>query len=227
MQKGTLIIIESGSDASGKATQTKLLYEALIQEGKKVQKITYPNYSSPASTLVKMYLGGEFGTDPGDVNAYAASVFFAIDRYASYHSDWKEFYQQGGIVLSDRYTTSNMVHQSVKLGKESQDEYLAWLMDLEYDKLGLPRPDCVIFLDVEPETSQRLMEGRANKITGEEEKDIHERDRDYLAKAYANSLRIAEKFGWIRIRCTGETGLRSIEDIHKEILEAVRELPAL
>lgn len=224
MQKGKLIIIDSGSDGSGKATQTQLLYEKLKSQDKPVKKITYPNYNSPASALVKMYLGGEFGAKPEDVNAYAASVFFAIDRFASYHTDWKEFYEAGGIILSDRYTTSNMVHQGVKLGELERSSYLDWLYDLEYIKFGLPKPDCVIFLDVEPEISMKLMEGRANKITGEDKKDIHENDAEYLASAYENSIKIAEKYDWIRIKCTNQKGMRSIEDINAEILTRVLEI---
>ncbi|MDD4582977.1 MAG: deoxynucleoside kinase [Eubacteriales bacterium] len=224
MSQGKLIIIESGSDASGKATQTQLLYEKLIKDGKSVRKISYPNYKSPASSLVKMYLAGDFGTKAYDVNAYAASVFFAIDRFASYHAEWKEFYETGGIVLSDRYTTSNMVHQGVKLFDDMRDQYLDWLCDLEYGKFGLPKPDCVIFLDVDPEISLHLMEGRANKITGQKKKDIHESDVEYLKKTYANSILIAKKYNWITIKCSNESGLRSKEDINTEILTKVHSI---
>ncbi len=221
MPKGKLIIMESGTDASGKATQTDLLCKAMLSLNKPVRKITHPNYKSPSSSLIKMYLAGEFGTDPFDVNAYAASVFFAMDRYASYRIDWKEFYEQGGTVLADRYTTSNMIHQGVKLEREQQDTYISWLVDLEYKRLELPQPDCVIFLDVKPEISAKLMEKRANKITGKAQKDIHERDKKYLAKTYLNSLNIAKRFGWIKIDCCDKTGMRSIEEIHRDVLDAV------
>jgi dTMP kinase len=224
MPKGKLIIIESGTDASGKATQTDLLYEAVSSQVRHVRKITYPNYESTSSALVKMYLAGEFGTDPFDVNAYAASIFFAIDRYASYHSGWKEFYEQGGIVLADRYTTSNMIHQSVKLDKSRQDSYISWLIDLEYGKLELPRPDCVIFLDVNPDISEKLMEKRANKITGAAQKDIHESDKEYLKKAYLNSLDIAKRFGWIKINCCDKNEMRSVEDIHREVFGTISKI---
>ena len=224
MNKGKLIIIESGSDGSGKATQTQLLYDNLKAEGKLVKKITYPNYNNPSSTLVKMYLSGEFGTNPSDVNAYASSVFFSIDRFASYNMEWKDFYRAGGIVISDRYTTSNMVHQSVKLEKEERDKYLDWLCDLEYNKFGLPEPDGVIFLDVKPEISQELIRGRANKITGQSQKDIHENDVEYLANAYKNSVYIAEKYNWIKIDCESKGALRSIGSISLEIRTKVAEM---
>ena len=189
-----------------------------------IRKVEYPNYKSSSSALVKMYLNGEFGCRPDDVNAYAASTFFAVDRYASYIKDWKGFYEDGGIVLSDRYTTSNMVHQASKIEDEAQRNlYLDWLWDLEFVKLGLPVPDLVIFLDVPPEISNNLISKRNNKITGSSQKDIHERDRDYLMKTYLNACRVAEKYGWKRIECATDSYLRSVEDIHNEIYKYVIE----
>lgn len=222
MTKGKLIIIESGSDGSGKATQTHRLYERLSEEGYKVKKITYPNYDSPACMPVKMYLNGDFGKKPEDVNAYVASTFYAIDRFASYKLEWKEFFEDGGIILSDRYTTSNMVHQAAKMVREEREKYLDWLCELEFGHYQLPEPDCVIFLDVSPETTQTLMLERLNKFTGEQEKDIHESNTAYLAQCYNNSLEIAEKYGWEKIKCDGEGRLRSIEDIHGEIYLKVK-----
>ncbi|NFF03753.1 thymidylate kinase, partial [Clostridium botulinum] len=213
MTKGKLIIIESGSDASGKATQAKKLYERLLEEGYNIKKITYPNYDSPACMPVKMYLSGEFGNKPEDVNAYVASTFFAIDRFASYNKEWKDFYDNGGIIISDRYTTSNMVHQAVKMDEEEKDKYLDWLYNLEFNLYKLPVPDCVMFLDVLPEISQKLMKDRNNKFTGEKEKDIHENNKDYLAKSYYNSLEIAEKYNWDKIKCNDGDNLKTIEEI--------------
>lgn len=224
MTKGKLIIIESGTDGSGKATQTQKLYEKLVAEGKKIRKITFPNYDSPACTLVKMYLKGEFGNNAEDVNAYAASTFYAVDRFASFKTDWEEFYNNGGIIISDRYVTSNMVHQAVKMNNENEREkYLDWLYDLEYNKYGLPVPDCVIFLDLSPDISEKLMKGRANKFTGEEEKDIHENNKEYLVNCYNNSLEIVNKYGWKRVKCNNEDGIRSVENISEEIYKLVKE----
>lgn len=221
MKKGKLIIVESGSDGSGKATQTKILYDKLVSNGYNVRKITFPDYDSPACMPVKMYLSGEFGKDPSDVNAFVASTFFTVDRFASFKKDWEDFYNNGGIILSDRYTTSNMVHQAVKMDKEERDAYLDWLTDLEFNKFGLPVPDAVVFLNVEPKVSQDLMKNRLNKFTGEEEKDIHENNAEYLLNSYNNSLEIADKYGWIKVNCTKNGNMRSIEDISDEIYSNV------
>ncbi len=221
---GKLIVIE-GSDGSGKETQTRLLYEYLEAQGRRVRRVSYPNYDSPSSALVKMYLGSEFGPDAYAVNAYVASSFYAVDRFASYLKEWKAFYESEGdgagepIVICDRYVTSNMLHQASKLDSlEEKLAFLDWEYDFEYVKGGLPVPDCVFFLDVKPEVSLRLMKDRANKITHGARKDIHEADPGFLEKSYANSVILAERYGWERIECCDKDGnLRSIEEIHEMI----------
>lgn len=218
---GRLIIIESGSDASGKATQTKKLYEKLLKDGYNVKKVEYPNYSSESSALVKMYLRGDFGDKPSDVDPYIASTFFAADRYASFKTQWEDFYNEGGIILADRYTTSNMVHQASKMDKEDRDKYLDWLFDFEFNMYKIPEPDCVIFLDVPVTFSKKLMENRKNKITGQSKKDIHESDIKYLEKSYNNSLDIVNKYNWNKIKCVENNNLRSIGSIHEEIYKLV------
>lgn len=223
MAKGKLIIIESGSDASGKATQSKKIYDRLISEGKSCMKITFPDYDSDSSALVKMYLNGDFGTNPNDVSPYISSTFYAADRYASYKTKWGKFYDEGGIIISDRYTTSNMVHQAAKLKEEEKDKFLEWLYDLEFGLYGIPEPDLVVFLDVEPEVSQELMKNRMNKITGEEEKDIHESNKEYLVNSYKNSLYVADKYKWNIIKCCKDYKLRSIDDINNEIYDVIKE----
>jgi dTMP kinase len=221
IKKGKVIVIE-GSDGSGKATQTKKLFDRLAEEGRNIKKVEYPNYGSDSSALVKMYLNGEFGSRPDDVNPYAASSFYAVDRYASYKKEWEQFYLDGGIVLADRYTTANMVHQASKIDDPVQWElFLDWLWDYEFVKLGLPVPDCVIFLDVDPSCSRRLMENRSNKISGEQDKDIHEKDPVFLQKSHASSCRVAEKYGWVRINCLESGILRDIDDIHQEIYSRI------
>lgn len=221
---GKLIVIE-GSDGSGKATQTKLLYEYLKQQGKTVRMVSYPDYESPSSSLVKMYLGSEFGHDPYGVNAYVTSSFFAVDRFASYLKKWKQFYEssQGAIVICDRYVTSNMLHQTSKLKTlEEKISFLDWEYDFEYVKGGLPVPDLVFFLDVLPETTFRLMKNRENKITHETEKDIHESNREFLIKSYENSILVGKKYGWRNIECCDEEGnMKSADEIHGKIRDAV------
>ncbi|QAT38858.1 thymidylate kinase [Clostridium sp. JN-9] len=222
--KGKVIAIE-GSDGSGKATQTKLLYDTLISNGVKVKKVEFPNYKSDSSALVKMYLNGEFGDEPGDVSPYVASTFYAVDRYASFMKEWKRFYNEGGIIIADRYTTSNMIHQAAKIeNKSEKEEFLHWMYNLEYKIFNLPEPDCVIFLDMPPEYSYKLMKERKNKFTGDQEKDIHEKHKDYLLKSYNNALYIAEKYAWKKVKCVYDNNVRSIESIHKEIYDIVIKL---
>lgn len=214
-----LVVIE-GVDGSGKQTQTKLLYDRL-SENMRVRKLTFPDYESDTSTLVKMYLGGEFGQKPEDVNAYVSSSFYAVDRVGSFLKDWKRDYDDGVFILCDRYTTSNAVHQAGKLSGQEKDDYLDWLFDYEYGLLKLPRPDLVIFLNVPPDISRELMKNRNNKITGQQQKDIHESNADFIKKSYENALYVAKKCGWKVIDCVRYGALRSPEEIGNEIYELV------
>lgn len=221
---GKLIVIE-GTDSSGKETQTKKLYERLKKNKKNVIKISFPNYESPACEPVKMYLAGEFGDKAQEINPYPVSAMYAIDRYASYKKDWGEFYSSGGIIITDRYTTSNMVHQASKLSdKEEKKSYLEWLCDLEYNKMELPKPDVVIFLNMPSEMAQKLMLERKNKITGEKEKDIHEKDYEYLKNSYENACFIAKQEKWVEIECVIDGKLKSIEEIGEEIYKIVEKI---
>ncbi|WP_425059631.1 Thymidylate kinase [Sporomusa carbonis] len=216
---GKLIVIE-GTDGCGKATQSDKLALRLMADGLKVRKVDYPNYQSQSSALVRMYLNGEFGSRPEDVNAYAASAFYAVDRIASYKKEWEEFYLNGGIVIADRYTTSNMIHQAAKITVEpDKTDYLDWLWDFEFNKCGLPVPDKVIFLAMPPEACQELMRGRENKAGGV--KDIHEQNSAYLAHCYANACDVAARYGWYKIDCISDGGIKSIEEIHNEIFSVV------
>lgn len=222
---GKLIIIE-GTDGSGKQTQTGLLYEKLceIKGREKVKKISFPNYDSKASEPVKMYLAGEFGEKADSVNAYAASVLFSVDRFASFKMEWEEFYNNGGIVLSDRYTISNMIHQASKIkDREDREKYLDWLVDLEWNKIGIPEPDLVFFLDIPFDVSQKLMQNRKNKITGDRVKDIHEQDAEYLRNAYNIAKELAMKYKWNIVDCVENDSLRSIEEINGRMMEIILE----
>ncbi|WP_291258869.1 deoxynucleoside kinase [Fusobacterium sp.] len=221
---GRVIVIE-GTDSSGKETQTKRLFERLEGDGVKVRKLSFPNYESPACEPVKMYLAGAFGDKALDINPYPVSTMFAIDRYASYKMEWESFYKSEGVVVTDRYTTSNMVHQASKIeDKEKKEEYLNWLEDLEYKKMNIPAPDLVIFLNMPTEMAVKLMAERKNKITGEEKKDIHEQDTNYLKKSYENACEIARKYEWKEIKCVDEGRLKTIEEIGEEIYSVVRDI---
>ena len=216
---GKLIVIE-GTDGSGKSTQFRLLTEAVEGLGYEFRKLVFPQYQEDSSALIRMYLGGQFGTKPSDVNAYAASAFYAVDRYASYKKVWGEWYEQGGLVLSDRYTTSNAVHQASKEPAERRKEFLGWLYEFEYDRLGLPRPDLTIYLDVPTEYTEKLMRTR-EAATGTSA-DIHEQDLTYLATCRRMGKTAAEYYGWTVIDCVRDGAMRSIEDIHQEILGHVK-----
>ena len=219
---GKLYVIE-GVDGSGKATQTELLYQALLAEGKPVRKVSFPDYDSPSSSLIKMYLNGEFGTDPQSVNAFATSVFFAVDRFASFRKDWQEFYENGGIIIADRYVTSNLVHQAGKISDAAEKErYIQWLSDLEYNIFGLPKPDCVIFLDMPPAYSLKLRQQR-NELKQGLTADIQEADQTYLQNAYKNAIGIAKHQEWHTISCVADDKIRTIEDIHAEIVRTINE----
>ena len=218
MDMGKLIVIE-GLDGSGKGTQAAELVKNLEARGMPVRKVSFPDYASDSSALVKMYLSGQFGKEPQDVNAYAASTFFAVDRFASFKRDWGSFYQGGGIVVADRYTTSNAVHQCSKLPQEQWDAFLAWLFDFEYHLLGIPSPDLVVYLSVDPAVSQRLMTGRYQG--DESKKDIHEGNLAYLRRSRLAAEYCSRRLGWQEIECCRNGQMRSVEAIQSDILALV------
>ncbi len=215
---GKLIVIE-GTDGSGKSTQFRLLSEHLSQDAVTFKHIVFPRYSEESSALIRMYLGGQFGSKPSDVNAYAASAFYAVDRFASYKMDWGQWYENGGLILSDRYTTSNAVHQTSKVPQDQQQDYLHWLYDFEYEKLGLPRPDLTIYLDVPTDFTEKML--RSREASTNTQADIHEQDTQYLATCRKTGRAAAEYYGWTVIQCVKDGAMRSIEDIHEEIYKHV------
>ena len=217
---GKLIVIE-GTDGSGKTTQTGRLLERL-NETRPVRHLKFPCYEQESSALVRLYLGGAFGVNPEDVNAYAASSFYAVDRYASYKQDWGGYYEAGGLVLCDRYTTSNAIYQAEKLPDGERETFVNWLFDYEYRLLGLPRPDLVIYLDMPTEVTMRMM-ARRRRETGEAA-DIHERDENFLRRCRENVLQIADAQGWQVIGCAEGGEPRSIDRIHEDIWRAVSAL---
>ena len=218
---GKLIVFE-GTDGSGKATQAKLLEERLRREGVELREIDFPRYGNPFAEPARLYLEGALGKHPGDVNAYAASILYAVDRFASYREDWGAFYEAGGLVIANRYTTSNAVHQASKLPESEREEYLTWLFDLEYRRMGLPEPTRVLYLDLPVEVSERML--RAREKSAGTHADIHESDDAYLRECRKNAGKIAQELGWTVIRCDRNGGMRSPEEIHEEVYRLVREL---
>lgn len=221
--KSSIIVIE-GLDGSGKATQTKILYDKLMSKGIKTRRLEFPDYSNPSSSLVKMYLNGDFGSKPEDVNAYAASAFYAVDRAASYMQFWKNDYADGTVILSDRYATSNIIYQMSKLPESEWKSFIKWQDDFEYNKLGIPRADLVIYLDVDPTVSQKLMEKRYNG--DDSKKDLHEKNLNFLLECRKSALYAAEKCNWIIINCCENGNIKSIEKISEEIEKAASSIYA-
>lgn len=217
-----LIVIE-GTDASGKQTQSELLYEYFKQTNGKTLRLCFPDYDSPSSALVKMYLSGAFGSTADSVDGKIASIFFASDRYASYKTKWEHLARDpDAVIIFDRYVTSNMIHQAVKVQDEREKEaFLDWLYELEYGIFSLPKPDHIIFLQMPPDKAQELMKHRANKITSQPEKDIHESDDDYLQACYQNACYVAEKYHWTIIPCVKDGSVRPIAEIQEEIRSVV------
>ena len=218
---GKLIVLE-GLDGSGKNTHSRRLSEKLTEFFPLVRKISFPDYEEPSSALVRMYLAGEFGTEPGDVNAYAASGFYALDRYASYKKHWQKIYEAGGIIVADRYTTSNATHQMGKLPREQWDGFLDWLCDYEYGLLGLPKPDLTLYLDMDPMISQRLIEKRYHG--DDSRKDIHEKDVSYLLSCRESALYAAGRLGWRVIRLYDENGAFSKDENFAKVWAAAKEV---
>ena len=218
---GRLIVFE-GTDGSGKATQTELLCQTLEACGTPFRRLAFPRYDEESSALIRLYLGGAFGSRPDDVNAYAASTFYAVDRYASFKQDWGEYYRQGGLLIADRYTTSNAVHQTSKLPQEQRRPFLDWLFHFEYDLLELPRPTRVLYLDLPTELSEQMMRRReqATHTTA----DVHEQDEEYLRHCRENAVFVTDYCGWTRIDCAKGGIMRSREDIHAEVLDKLHDL---
>ena len=218
---GKLIVFE-GTDGSGKATQARLLCQRLEREGIPYQEIDFPRYGKPSAAMVQEYLDGNLGKKPGDVNAYAASLFFSMDRYASYKQDWGDFYEAGGLIVADRYTTSNAVHQASKLPESERKAYLDWLFDLEYRLLRLPKPNLVIYLDMPTEITEQMMR-RREQTTGTHA-DIHEQDETYLKNCRANAKEIVKACGWSVVDCAEDEKPRTPEDIHAQVYQLVKKL---
>ena len=219
---GKLYVID-GTDGSGKQTQFKKLQERLTQDGIDYRVVSFPNYDSDSSALVKMYLSGEFGKNAKDVSPYIASTFYAADRYATFKTGYQEYYNNGGIILADRYTTANMVHQAGKISdKEEREKFLKWLWDFEFNLYGLPVPTEVFFLNMPVEKSLELMENRENKFTHDTKKDIHESDEQHLKDSYLAACDVAKKYNWYEIICVKDGEKRTIEDIHEEIYNEIK-----
>ncbi|MGN0603700.1 MAG: dTMP kinase [Oscillospiraceae bacterium] len=213
----TLIVID-GLDGSGKSTQFDIIKDKLSQEHT-VKAISFPEYDKPSSALVKMYLSGEISENAADINAYAASSFYAVDRYVSYKKYWEKNYKNGELILASRYVSSNAIHQMSKLPESEWNSYLSWLEDYEYSKFGLPRPNCVIFLDMPIEISQKLM---SERYKGDEsKKDIHESNIAYLKTCRKTALYAAEKLGWNVIGCSDGEKPLPIDEITQKLIDVI------
>lgn len=213
MEKGKIIVLE-GLDGSGKSTQLDLAYSFLIEQGVNCRMVSFPNYDTITGQLVECYLHGDIPCE-GSTGAYSASSMYAIDRYVSYVTEWKKFYESGGVIISGRYTTSNAIYQLTKLPESEHEDFLKWLFDYEYVKLGLPKPDMVLFLDMPVEVSQKLLEERY--LGDPAKKDIHERNVRYLEECRKNALYVAERCNWDVVDCANDGTPVPIEDIYIEI----------
>ena len=219
---GKLFVID-GTDGSGKQTQLEKLKQRLTQEKIEFKSVSFPNYESPSSSLVKIYLNGELSEDPKEISPYIASTFYAADRYITFKKEYEEYYKNGGIIIADRYTTSNMVHQAGKIKDDKEREkFLNWLWDFEFNLYGLPIPTEVFFLNMPTEYALKLMENRKNKITKEEKKDIHERNQEHMKDAYNEACKLSKKYNWKEIKCVKDGKIRTIEDIHEEIYQEIK-----
>ncbi len=218
---GKLFVID-GTDGSGKQTQFEQLKQRLTKEGIDYKTVSFPNYDSESSSLVKMYLSGEFGENAKDVSPYIASTFYAADRYATYIKQYKKYYDNGGIILADRYTTANMVHQAGKIeNKDEREKFLNWLWDFEFGLYGIPVPTEVFFLKMPPEFSLKLIADRENKFTHQAQKDIHERDKNHIIDSFNAACDVATKYNWYTIECVRDNKIRTIKDIHEEIYNEI------
>ena len=219
---GKLFVVD-GTDCSGKQTQFMKLQEHLSKDNIEYKVVSFPNYDSPSSSLVKMYLSGEFGNDAQKISPYIASTFYAADRYATFQTGYKEYYDNGGIILADRYTTANMVHQAGKIkDKGERNKFLKWLWDFEFNLYGLPVPTEVFFLNMPVEKSLELMKNRENKFTHDTKKDIHESNKEHLEAAYNAACDVAKEYNWYEIKCVKDDKIRTIEDIHEEIYNEIK-----
>jgi dTMP kinase len=221
MMQGRLIVLE-GIDGSGKSTQYKKLCQRLEEEQRQFRRVVFPRYDQESSALIREYLGGKFGSKPTDVNAYAASTFYAVDRFASFKTDWQDYYNAGGLVLADRYTTSNACHQGSKLSPDERQKFFDWLYDFEFNLLGLPRPSMVVYLDIDLEVSRRQMQQRQQDTSTDA--DIHEKDFAYLAACLDAGRYAAQHYGWKRVECVRNGEMRTVEDIHQEIYTSISSL---
>ena len=221
---GKIFVID-GTDGSGKQTQFELLKKSLTEDGIEYKTVSFPNYDSPSSSLVKMYLSGEFGENAKEVSPYIASTFYAADRYATFKKDFEKFYNDGGIILADRYTTANMVHQAGKISdKDERKKFLDWLFDLEFNLYGLPVPSKVFFLNMPPEKAMELMKNRENKFSHTQVKDIHERDSKHIEDSYNAACSLVSEYGWYEVKCAKDDKIRTIDEIHEEIYNEVKKV---
>jgi dTMP kinase len=222
--KGKLIVIE-GIDGSGKGTQSKLLLEKLKKESYKIKYINFPQYESWSSIFVKKYLDHGLG-DLSEIGPRKASIFYALDRYAA-SKQIKEWLNEGYIIISNRYIASNKGHQTSKIkDKKDREDFLKWLDNLEYTILGNPKEDVNIFLDVDPEIAQELVDQKSIRdyLSKGKKKDIHEEDINHLKKAREAYLDLVKReANWLKLDCVENSKILSIKEIHEKLWKLVKE----
>lgn len=218
---GKIAVIE-GLDGCGKSTQFELCAKKITEKGVSVKPISFPDYEQPSSVLVRMYLDGKLSSSADEINAYAAASFYAVDRYASFKQFWEKEYNEGIFILAARYVTSNLIYQMSKLDKQHWVEFTDWLYDYEYERLGLPKPDKVVFLDMPLEVSQRLL---AARYEGDEsKKDIHEANMEYMKRCREAAYFSADKLGWEMIDCSDGHDPLPIDKINTMLMDKLTEL---
>lgn len=223
------IFVIEGTDGSGKQTQTELTYTKLKKDNIPVFRTSFPNYESKSSEPVKMYLNGELSTNANDIKEKPASVLYAVDRFITYTTMIKPYYEDDStLILLDRYVSSNLLHQGAKIiarnePYENLDEYQKWLYNLEFEDIGIPKPSKVFFLYLPAKEAIKAMDTRKNKITHEDKKDIHESDNSHIFNAAKSGYYLANKLGWNIINCLDSNGdRRSPEDINEEIYSILK-----
>ena len=218
---GKLIVFEGACDGIGKSTQFKLLTDSLINDGFKICNHHFPTYDTYQGAPVEKYLKGEFGK-PGELSPYFVNSLYAMDRAITWNTKLKPAYNEGEIILLDRYTTSSLIYQSALISDiEEKKKFIDYVVDFEYSKLGIKEPDQVLFLTAPFDLVTEMRQAR--KVNDGVVNDIHEQDLEFMKKVYDNANFLADYLGWDKIECSNSNTLRSIDDIHGEAYRLVKE----
>lgn len=215
-----MFVVIDWLDGSGKWTQVKLLEENLKKLWKKVKVLDYPRYGEKSAFFVEKYLNWWYGKN---ITAKQASIFYALDRFDD-SFNLQEDFNNFDYIISNRYVSANMIHQTWKISsKNERNDFLDWIYDLEFNIFGIRKPDKVIFLNVTPETSQKLVLKKDDReyLKDGKKMDLHEEDKNHLTNAYNAAMQVVKKYDWTKIDCEKEGEMRSIEEINNEILKHI------